>query len=137
MIHTIRDPLDTCVSCFSKLFARGNAQSYDLSELGRYYRAYHELMQHWRTVLPAGAILDVRYEDMVGDLEREARRILEFCGLEWDPLVLEFHKTERTVKTWSARQVRQPIYASSIGRWRRYETKIGPLIEALGDLAVR
>jgi tetratricopeptide (TPR) repeat protein len=137
MIHTIRDPLDTCVSGFSKLFARGNTQSYDLAELGRYYRAYHELMQHWRTVLPAGVILDVRYEDMVSNLEREARRILEFCGLEWDPRVLEFHKTDRTVKTWSAQQVRQPIYASSIGRWRHYETKIGPLIEALGDLAVR
>jgi hypothetical protein len=93
-------------------------------------------MAHWRAVLP-GRILEVRYEDVVGDLEGQARRLLEHCGLEWDPRCLEFHTTRRTVRTASLVQVRQPIYSSSIGRWRRHEKELAPLIEALGPLASR
>ena len=81
IIHTVRDPVDTCVSCFSRLFAEGQAFSYDLSELGRYYRWYHELMAHWRAILPAGVMLDVAYEEVVDNLEEQARRLIDFCGL--------------------------------------------------------
>ncbi|MEQ1756006.1 MAG: tetratricopeptide repeat protein [Micropepsaceae bacterium] len=135
IIHTNRSPVDTCVSCFSKLFAGEQSQTYDLGELGRYYRAYHDLMQHWREVLPAGAFLDVQYEEVVADTEGQARRILEYCGLEWDPGVLNFHKNDRPVKTASASQVRKPIYSSSIARWRNYEKHLGPLLQELGPLA--
>jgi tetratricopeptide (TPR) repeat protein len=135
IIHSNRSPVDTCVSCFSKLFAAEQNQTYDLAELGRYYRAYHGLMAHWREVLPAGSFLDVRYEDVVADTETQARRMLEFCGLEWDPRVLDFHRTQRPVKTASSSQVRQPIYSSSVARWRNYEKYLGPLLAELGDLA--
>ena len=135
LIHTNRHPVDTCVSCFSKLFAGEQSQTYDLAELGHYYRAYHDLMAHWRQVLPAGAFLDVQYEEVVGDVEGQARRILDYCGLEWDARVLEFHRHERPVKTASASQVRKPIYGSSVARWRNYERFLGPLLEALGPLA--
>jgi tetratricopeptide (TPR) repeat protein len=135
IIHTNRNPVDTCVSCFSKLFAGEQNQTYDMAELGRYYRAYHELMAHWRSVLPAGAFLDVQYEEVVADTEGQARRILDYCGLEWSPQVLDFHRTERPVKTASARQVRQPIYGSSVQRWRNYEKFLTPLLQELGDLA--
>ncbi|MGB7126917.1 MAG: tetratricopeptide repeat protein [Methylovirgula sp.] len=132
IIHTIRDPVDTCVSCFSKLFAHGQNFTYDLGELGRYYKRYERLMAHWRSVLPAGRILDVRYEDVVADLETQARRILAYCELPWDDRCLSFHETERPVRTASVMQVRQPIYKSAVGRWRDYEEFLGPLLEALG-----
>ena len=135
IIHTNRNPVDTCVSCFSKLFAGEQSQTYDLAELGRYYRAYSSLMDHWRQVLPKGAFLDVVYEEVVADTEGQARRILDFCGLEWDPAVLNFHKNERPIKTASASQVRKPIYSSSVARWRNYESHLGPLLAELGDLA--
>jgi hypothetical protein len=135
VIHVNRNPVDTCVSCFSKLFAGEQPQTYDLAELGRYYRAYHDLMAHWRSVLPAGAFLDVQYEEVVGDIEGQARRILDYCGLEWDARVLDFHRNERPVKTASASQVRRPIYGSSIARWRNYEKYLGPLLAELGPLA--
>ena len=135
LIHVTRGPTDTCLSCFSKLFARGQDHCYDLAELGRYYRAYHDLMQHWRTVLPAGAFFDVCYEDVVADTESQARRILEFCALDWDPAVLDFHKDRRAVNTLSAQQVRQPIYGSSLQRWRHYKAMLQPLLRELGDLA--
>ncbi len=98
IIHTQRNPVDTCVSCFSKLFTSGQTFSYDLAELGRAYRRYSELMEHWRTVLPAGAMLEVAYEDVVDDLPRQARRMLEFCGLPWDEHCLSFYETRRPVK---------------------------------------
>lgn len=135
IVHTRRNAVDTCVSCFSKLFAGEQNQTYDLAELGRYYRAYYKLMAHWRTVLPAGAFLDVQYEDVVADTEAQAKRILDHCGLSWTPRVLDFHRTERPVKTASARQVRQPIYGSSVARWRNYERFLGPLLAELGDLS--
>lgn len=133
IIHTMRNPIDTCVSCFTKLFKPGEQSfSYELGELGRYYVHYQRLMRHWRRVLPAGRMLDVRYEDVVGDLEGQARRILAHCGLPWDERCLAFHKTDRPVRTASAMQVRQPIYTSAVERWRVYEEFLGPLLSALG-----
>ncbi len=132
IIHVLRDPADTCWSCFATLFTAGQNFAYDLEELGRYYRAYEALMAHWRTVLPAGVMLEIRYEDVVADLEREARRIIAFCGLAWDDACLAFHATQRPVRTASAAQVRQPIYRGSIGRWRSYAAELGPLLAALG-----
>jgi Flp pilus assembly protein TadD len=131
IIHTVRDPVDTCMSCFSKLFTAGNYQTYDLAELGRYYRHYRALMTHWHRVLPPGRILDVNYEDVVADIEAAARRIVAHCGLPWDPRCLDFHRTERTIRTASAAQVRQPIYASSVGRRRAYEPFLEPLLAEL------
>jgi Flp pilus assembly protein TadD len=131
IIHAIRDPIDICVSCFSVHFTRGQMHTYDLAELGRYYRHYRALMAHWRHVLPPGRIIDVHYEDLVDDLEKVARRIVAHAGLEWDARCLDFHRTERPVHTASAPQVRQPIYRSSLGRWRRYENFLGPLLAEL------
>jgi tetratricopeptide (TPR) repeat protein len=132
IIHCRRDPVDTCLSCFTKLFSAEQNHTYDLAELGRYYRRYEQLMAHWRRVLPEGRILDVQYEDVVADLEGEARRILAHCGLEWDARCLAFHETDRPVRTASAAQVRRPIYRSSVGRWRDYAKHLAPLLEALG-----
>jgi tetratricopeptide (TPR) repeat protein len=136
IIHTVRDPLDTCLSCFSRLFTAEQKHTYDLGELGRYYRRYERLMAHWRRVLPAGRILEVRYEDVVADLEQQARRIIAYCGLPWDDRCLSFHETDRPVRTASATQVRQPIYTSAIGRWRVYAEHIAPLLNGLGIAAV-
>jgi tetratricopeptide (TPR) repeat protein len=134
IIHVNRNPVDTCVSCFTKPFTHGQEFSYDLTELGRYYADYARLMQHWREVLPQGAFLDVRYEDIVADKEAQARRLIEYCGLEWNDACLDFHKTERAVRTASVTQVRQPIYTSSVERWRAYEQFLEPLLDALGEL---
>lgn len=134
IIHIRRDPVDTCLSCYTRLFTREMGHTYDLAELGRYYRAYHELMQHWRAVLPEGAFLDVRYEDVVADTESEARRVLEYCGWGWDDRVLDFYLNQRAVSTASAAQVRRPIYGTSVARWRQYQAHLGPLLDALGDL---
>ena len=131
IIHTLRDPIDTCLSCFSKLFAGNLPHAYDLGELGRYYRAYARLMEHWRAVLPPDVMLEVRYEEVVDDLECQARRIVDHCGLAWSERCLAFHRTERPVSTASASQVRQPIYRSAVGRWRSYGPQLGPLLEAL------
>jgi len=132
IIHTIRDPIDTCLSCFSKLFTDEQNYTYDLAELGRYYRRYQTLMAQWGRVLPPGRILDVHYEDVVADLEVQARRIIAHCGLDWDPRCLTFHQTERPVRTASAAQVRRPIYNSAVGRWRVHEKSLGPLLAELG-----
>ena len=131
VIHVRRDPVDTSLSCFTKLFARDHPYSYDLRELGRYYRAYEVLMEHWRKVIPEGVMLDVTYEEVVDDLEGQARRIVAHCGLEWEPACLDFHKAERQVRTASVTQVRQPLYKTAVGRWKTYEDQLGPLIEAL------
>jgi tetratricopeptide (TPR) repeat protein len=132
IIHTCRDPVDTCLSCFTTLFRDGHAWSYDLGELGRHYRSYAAVMAHWRAVLPQGVMLDVQYEDVVGDLEGQVRRILAHCGLAWNDACLAFHRTERLVRTASAAQVRQPLYHSSVGRWRAYRPLLQPLLDALG-----
>lgn len=134
IIHCRRDPVDTSLSCFSKLFVGENQPwSYDLREIGRYYRAYETVMNHWRTVLPADVLLEVRYEDVIDDLEAQARRIIAHCGLEWDPRCLAFHENERTVRTASASQVRQPIYKSAVQRGQRYGDRLKPLLDALED----
>jgi tetratricopeptide (TPR) repeat protein len=131
IIHTVRDPVDTCISCFSKLFTFEMKFTYDLAELGRYYRCYSELMAHWRSLLPPDAMLDVRYEDVVNNLEQQARRLLDYVGLPWDDRCLSFHKTTRPVTTASAFQVRQPLFRSSLGRGRHYEAHLQPLLAEL------
>lgn len=131
IIHVRRDPIDTCFSCYSKLFLSGLNFTYDLGELGRYYRMYEALMAHWRAVLPDGAMLDVQYETLVANIAGEARRVVEFCGLEWDERCLTFYETERAVRTLSQSQVRQPLFKSSIGRWRPYEKWLQPLRDTL------
>jgi len=136
IIHVNRNPVDTCLSCFTRLFNRKQEHTYDLAELGRYYVDYAQLMEHWRNVLPANAFLDIRYEDIVADQEGQARKLLEYCGLEWNDACLNFHKTKRSVRTASLTQVRQPIYTSSVERWKPYEKFLGPLLDALGDLAI-
>ncbi len=128
LIHVRRDPMDVCLSCYEQLFVDNRLPYvYDLGELGRYYKAYERLMAHWRAALPPGAMLEVVYEDIVADREREARRLIAYCGLDWDPRCLDFYRTERSVRTASLAQVREPIYARSIGRWRRYEAELTPL----------
>ncbi len=132
IIHCTRDPLDTCLSCYETRFAKGNRFTYDLRELGLHHRGYERLMEHWRTVLSADRFIEVRYEDVVADLEGQARRLLAFCGLDWDPACLHFHQTRREVWTASASQVRRPLYDSSVRRARAHAAYLGPLIEALG-----
>lgn len=127
IIHVSRDPLDTCLSCFTRLFERSQLHSYDQVELGRYYLNYRRLMAHWSKVLPENAFLELRYEDLVGDIEGQARRMLDFCGLDWEEGCLEFHKDTRRVRTASVSQVRQPIYRSSVEKWRMYEAQLAPL----------
>jgi hypothetical protein len=130
IIHTRRDPLDTCISCFSRLFGKKSFTS-NLGTLGRYYRSYETLMAHWRGVLPPGAMLEVQYEELVADFENQARRLVAYCGLEWDERCLAFHETKRPVRTASVTQVRQPIYRSSVGRWLPYKDMLAPLLTEL------
>jgi len=132
IIHTRRDPADTCLSCFTKLFSVGQYFSYELGELGRYYRAYQRLMDHWRSVLPSRVLIEVDYEAVVADPETQVRRLLAHCGLDWDPACLDFHHSERAVRTASAVQVRQQIYGQSVGRWRKYAPFLQPLLRELG-----
>jgi tetratricopeptide (TPR) repeat protein len=132
IIHCRRDPIDTCLSCYSKLFATGQAFSYDLADLGAYYRGYAALADHWRSVLPTDRFIEVDYEAVVDDLEGQTRRLLGFCGLDWDEACLRFHETRRPVRTASLNQVRQPLYRGSVGRWRPFRDQLGPLLAALG-----
>jgi tetratricopeptide (TPR) repeat protein len=132
IVHCVRDPLDTCLSCYFQDFSRTNFHTYDLRHLGAYYRQYARLMRHWHGVLDL-PILDLSYEDLVADLEGASRKLVDFIGLDWDPRCLRFYEAERTVSTASSGQVRQPIYTRSVGRWRRYERHLGPLREALAS----
>jgi hypothetical protein len=132
MIHVRRDPIDTCFSCFSKLFRAEYRYSYDFAELGRYYRAYEQLMAHWRRVLPEQAMLDVQYADVVSDFESTVRHVLAYCNLPWDDACRNFHATRRAVSTHSDAQVRRPLYTSAVGRARPYAEFLGPLRDALG-----
>ena len=134
IIHVNRNPIDTCLSCFTRLFNRKQEHTYDLAELGRYYVDYARLMEHWRYMLPTGAFLDIQYEDIVADQETQARKLIEYCGLQWNDACLNFHQTKRSVRTASLTQVRLPIYNTSVERWRPYEKFLGPLLDALGDL---
>ncbi|EIZ77182.1 sulfotransferase [Novosphingobium sp. Rr 2-17] len=132
IIHVRRDPADTCLSCYTKLFTREQLFSYDQVELARFHRGYERLMEHWRAVLPADRFIEVHYEDVVTDIKAQARRLTDFCGLDWSPACLDFHQTARTIRTASINQARTPLYASSIGRWRAYAPYLGPLLEGLG-----
>ena len=134
IIDARRGAMACCFGNFKQLFVNGHKSTYDLTEVGRYYRSYVELMDHWDRALP-GKILRVRHEDVVRDLEGSVRRILDFCGLEFEPACLEFYRTERVVRTLSADQVRRPIYREGVEQWRNYERWLGPLKEALGPLA--
>jgi tetratricopeptide (TPR) repeat protein len=134
IVHVRRDPIDTCLSCYFQDFALNLNFTLDLSDLAHYYRLRHRLMEHWRSALPPGTLLDVPYEELIADQEGWTRRILEFLGLPWDERSLDFHNTERSVLTASYWQVRQKVYNSSIGRWRNYRKFIGPLLE-LSNLA--
>jgi tetratricopeptide (TPR) repeat protein len=136
IIHTMRNPVDCCLSCFTKLFKDDMPHSYDLRDLGRYYGKYQELMAHWRRVLPPGVMLEVRYEDVVSDTAAKAKEIIDFCGLEWDERCLRFHESDRPVKTASVSQVRKPLYKSSVERWRKYGDGLKPLVEALEESGV-
>ena len=132
IIHCRRDPVDTCLSCYTNLFLSDLGFVCDLGELGLYYRCYEALTAHWRALLPPERFIEIHYEDVVNGLEREARRLLDFCGLEWTEACLEFYATSRAVRTVSCVQVRQPIYRDSVGRWKSYARYLGPLLTALG-----
>ncbi len=130
VIDARRHPLDSCFGTFKQLFAKGQVFSYDLFDLAHYYNQYQRMIDHWDDVLP-GKVLQMNYEDVVADLEGQARRMLDHCGLEWEDQVLRYYETKRAVKTASSEQVRQPIYRGSLNFWRNYEEQLQPLIEYL------
>lgn len=132
IVHCVRDPVATCFSCYTHLFNAPQRFTYDLTDLGTFHRSYRRLMTHWHSVLP-GRIIDIRYEDLVAEQEVTTRRLLEFCGLEWDDACLSFHETKRPVRTASAAQVRQPLYSRALRDWKRYEKHLSPLLEALQE----
>ncbi len=131
IIHVRRDAVDTCLSCFSQLFGGEQTFAYELGELGRYWTAYDRLMARWRAVIPATAMLEVRYEDLVADFEPQARRIVAHTGLAWHDDCLRFHDSRRPVTTASWMQVRKPVYQSSVGRWRPDAALLQPLLDGL------
>ncbi|SFP74233.1 Flp pilus assembly protein TadD, contains TPR repeats [Mesorhizobium sp. NFR06] len=134
IIHCRRDAIDNCISCFVLQFSGAHSYSCDLQTLGLYYREYDRLMRHWNNVLP-GRILENRYETLIENQEEQSRRLIDYLGLPWDDACLRFFDRDGSVNTYSRWQVRQPIYKSSVKRWKNYESEIQPLIEALGDLA--
>ena len=133
IIHSQRHPLDTCLSCYRILFAEGQLWSYDLTDLAHHYRKYWNLMEHWRQEFP-GRMYEVFYEQTVSDVEAQARSLISHIGLPWDDACLQFHQTDRVVKTASASQVRKPIYTTSAYRWKKYEKQLAPLIDEIGDI---
>jgi tetratricopeptide (TPR) repeat protein len=136
IIDARREPMACCFGNLKQLFARGQEFAYSVDDIARYYRTYLELMQHWDDALP-GRILRVEHEDVVDDLEGNVRRILDFCELDFEPACVEFHKTERSVRTASSEQVRQPIFREGLEQWKHFEPWLGPLKDALGDALVR
>ena len=131
VIHCVREPMANCFSLFKKSFKDRHNYAHDLVELGQYYNLYRDLMDYWEKVLP-GFMYALSYEKMVSDQQNQTEKLLDFCGLPWDDACLHFHETERAVHTASHWQVRQPLYGSSVERWRRYDQFLGPLKEALG-----
>jgi tetratricopeptide (TPR) repeat protein len=131
IINARRHPFDTCLGAYKQLFGQGQNFTYDMLDLAHYYQQYDAMIKHWHEAMP-GKILDVHYEETVTDLEGQVYRILEHCGLEFEESCLRFHETERAVKTASSEQVRQPIYSSALGKWRRYEKHLGLWQEQLG-----
>jgi tetratricopeptide (TPR) repeat protein len=136
IIDVRREPMACCFGNLKQLFASGQEFTYSIEDIARYYRTYLELMRHWDAVLP-GRILRVWYEDVVDDLEGNVRRILEFCGLEFEPGCVEFYKTDRGVRTASSEQVRRPIFRDGLFQWRNYEPWLGPLTDSLDDALIR
>jgi tetratricopeptide (TPR) repeat protein len=136
IIDARREPMACCFSNFKQLFAKGQEFTYSIEDIARYYRTYLDLMEHWDEVLP-GKVLRVWHENVVDDLEGNVRRILEFCGLEFEPACVEFYKTDRSVRTASSEQVRLPIFREGLDQWKNYEPWLGPLKDALGDALVR
>jgi len=135
IVHVRRDPRDTCFSCFTTPFTEGHEYSCRLSDLGHYYHLYRSLIEHWRRVLGPDSIIEIDYEQLVSDPEPQVRGLLAALDLPWDPRCLSFHENRRRVATASVFQVRRPLYATSVGRWRRFEPHLGPLLEALDDRA--
>ncbi len=133
IIHCLRDPKDTCLSNYFQYFEEGNECSYDLEDLALYYRKYRELMAFWRDILPEGSVLDVHYEELVGNTADESRKLIDFLGLNWEESCLDFFKTKRMVHTASDWQVRQPIYKKSMNRWKNYEPHLQPLLDGLAS----
>jgi hypothetical protein len=136
IIDARREPLACCFSNLKQLFARGQEFTYSVDDIARYYRTYLELMRHWDAVLP-GWVLRVHHEDVVDDLEHQVRRMLDFCGLPFESACVEFHKTQRSVRTASSEQVRQPINRDGVDQWKNFEPWLGPLKNALGDALTR
>jgi tetratricopeptide (TPR) repeat protein len=136
IIDVRREPMACCFSNLKQLFAQGQDFAYSVDDIARYYRTYLDLMRHWNEVLP-GRVLQVQYEDVVDDLEANVRRILQFCGLEFQPACVEFYKTDRSVNTPSSEQVRQPIFREGLSQWRNYEAWLAPLKDGLGDALIR
>jgi tetratricopeptide (TPR) repeat protein len=136
IIDARRHPMAGCFSCYKQLFARGQTFTYDLSDLGRYYRDYIRLMDHWDEVLP-GRVHRVQYEQVVDDTEARIRALLDYCGLEFEEQCLRFHETERAIRTPSAEQVRKPVFREGLEQWRNYEKHLGPLKKALGPVLER
>ena len=136
IIDARREPMACCFSNFKQLFANGQEFTYSVQDIARYYRTYLDLMSHWDAVLP-GRVLRVLHEDVVDDLEGSVRRLLDFCELEFEPACVDFHKTERSVRTASSEQVRRPIFREGLDQWRHFEPWLGPLRDALGDALVR
>jgi tetratricopeptide (TPR) repeat protein len=133
IIHSRRHPVETCLSCYRIHFAEGHQWTYNLRELGRFYKRYWDLMKYWRAEFP-GVMFEARYEDNVADVEGQAKKIIDHLGLEWNDNCLNFYNTDRPVKTASVTQVRKPIYTTSTNRWRKYEKYLEPLLEELGDI---
>ena len=131
IIDARRHPMACCFSGYKQLFGEGQEFSYGLREIGNYYRQYIKLMDHWDNVLP-GHVLRVEHEEVVEDLEGQVRRILDFCDLPFEQACVDYHQTERSIRTPSAEQVRQPIFRTSLEQWRHYESWLDPLKEALG-----
>jgi hypothetical protein len=136
IIDVRREPMSCCVSNLKQLFARGQEFAYSIEDIARYYRTYLELMEHWDQALP-GSVLRVQHEDVVDDLESGVRRILEHCRLQFEPACIEFHKTERAVRTPSSEQVRRPIFRDGLDQWKAFEPWLEPLRIALGDALQR
>ncbi len=132
IIDARREPMSCCFSNLKQLFANGQEFTYSVDDIARYYRTYLDLMRHWDAALP-GRVLCVHHEDVVSDLEGSVRRILDYCGLEFEQACVDFHKTRRSVRTPSSEQVRQPIFRDGLDQWTKFETWLDPLKVALGD----
>jgi hypothetical protein len=136
IIDARRYPMDSCLSCYRQLFARGQSFTYDLTDIGEYFLEYQRMMDYWHEVLP-GRCLTVQYEDLVMDFDQQVRRLLEYCELPWEENCVRFYATERPVRTASSEQVRQPVYSRSINFWRNHEARLDELKQVLAPVLPR